>query len=285
MDYERCVVPLGEAITAVALARRLLGCAQLSELKTTIVFSRLKRAVSTYFHYHRFSPLLRRPSKDSAKKQSRTTTIRKSPLRSVTPNTVLNLDLSHMSTNDSELRLETERVKRMSNYCLHLERKALWAEARTERENRQISAKREDRTRLILAQNLDLSFKQAVNEQKERKRVEARLQKDEEWAIKRELAAKQRAEAQERTRDDLQRSADKLSLSVFTRTKAAATKRRDLAARSQDRKEFARARKAMQSPSDYAHKVTTDLQFQLKQALSKNQEIVRRILDAGFIAA
>ena len=310
------MVPLGQSLTALGLAAKLLSSKRARQvrkakpsLRNTLVFKKAQRMLQTYSKSGKFSPLLRQsrsraPAKRTPAKQTSASkrTSSKSPMqciaaRSVSPlsskKACLSLDLSRMSTNDSELRIETERVKRMSNYCLHLERKALWLEAKTEREVLARQCVQEEALTVREQQKHAGDFLQLIKEELERSKAAERQYRDLEWATRKETHVQQKVLTTQREKDDLRRSSEQLSLSAYSKACAAETKRRDREARSQDRREFVQALKAAQQrdKSQYASQVTSDLKFHLKQALSKdrksackNQEIVRRILDAGFVA-
>ena len=311
MDYQQHVLPLALALTSAALAWKLMSLSSGQSPQrhppgraTLPVFTNLKKAIRAYLTSGRFSPILKhrssvasfrsevvtKASRDSLDDRSLMSLSRNSPpsvspLKLKRPCSALSVDLSEASRSTSSLRVETERVNRMSSYCQSLERKAEWLEAREYRESKHRKELTEEVEELKRKQRLEEEFRRRTESEWKRKKDEERKQKQFELIQKKAILRDSKVRQSLQTRDELSRSAAKASLSSFTKQRRAEIARQERSERMQDRKEFVSAVKTAKQREDvnYVQSLHQDLTFQLRQAVTRNQEIVKRIMGTGYL--
>lgn len=207
------------------------------------------------------------------------------PLKLQRPCSALSVDLSEVSRSTSSLRLETDRVNRMSRYCESLERKAEWLEQRELRKSELRRSHDEELQELKRHQRLEEDFKRRLENAEKRKKEHLRKEKELEVRQSKAKALETKGSAAQQHRDELSRSAAKSSLAAFTKERQAAILRKERIERAQSRKEFYSAMKSASTHEsvNYAESLHHDLSFQLRQAVTRNQEIVKRIVGTGYL--
>ena len=212
-----------------------------------------------------------------------------SPFKTPKALSTFSLDLNGSNRSRSTYRMETDRVNRLTRYCESIERKVQWAALRERKEEthkRTLKTRAEEIKRQFL---LDRSFQEQLLTQERQRRLEDRRNREQSHFSTREAKAKIKREEAQRLQDDLQRSVlsnqiEAHSLTEFSKSLAAETKRKDRAERVQENKEFLQALKR----STAARKIVpeyknpeVDLAFQLQKAVNKNQEIVKQIMSSS----
>lgn len=132
-----------------------------------------------------------------------------SPFKTPKAFTSFSLDLNRTSrTNRSQssYRMETDRVNRLSRYCEGLERKAAWAALRESKraEHKRTVAEREEYIKQQIL--LERSFQQQQRTKDRLQRLADRNDKDSSFSSDREVRSKFKKEEVKRAHDDLQRS-------------------------------------------------------------------------------
>lgn len=243
------------------------------------VFQTLRRLLK---YSGRFSPILLRRS--PFQHCRRTTTegsrcssgSRPSPLKLQRPSSTVSL-FSQSSV--CSLRLETERVNRMTAYCSSLERKADWMDSKQAREVVRREEKEKALQDLRHTAKLEAEFKRWREAESKRQREEERKRREADWTAAKEATLQACRAKKSDTRDELARSAAKLALSEHSKVSSSKAQRRYQAEVAQSRKDFFLASKAAAPAPPPCEDPRDDMAFRLKEALRRNQEIVGRIMD------
>jgi len=275
---------VARALLAAALALRLLPIDKKRwplalRFSPEPVFQVLRRLLK---YSGRFSPVLLRRSPSQhcrriATEGSRSSSgSRPSPLKLLRPSSTVSL-FSQSSV--CCLRLETERVKRMTAYCSSLERKADWVDSKQARE----VVRREEKEKTLMdlrhTAKLEVEFKRWREAESKRQREEEKRRREADWMAAKEAARQASKAKRSDTRDELTRSAAKLALSENSKAAASRAQRRYQAETAQSRKDFFLASKAAAPAPPPCEDPRDDMAFRLKEALRRNQEIVSRIMD------
>lgn len=242
MDYEQTVVPLGRALTALALALRLPSSApRVSPLlshQLTPVLTTAKRSIQIYCQSGRFFPLLRQIRALSYGSFIKPVSLPNAKPLSVSPNRsrVERLDLSQVSSSLQDLGTQSERPQILDQ--------PHWAKVWTERQTSAALSSRVEQAQRRKHKKLEADFQKQQKLQESERLAELKATRAAEWASLRAAKKELQREAAERLQDDLKRSSEQASLSAYTKAKAAESRRRERQAQAQDRREFMEALKA-----------------------------------------
>lgn len=275
---------VARALLVAALALRLLPIGRKRwplalRFSPEPVFQNLRRLLK---YSGRFSPVLlrRSPSQQGRRtvtEGSRSSSgSRPSPLKLLRPSSTVSL-FSQSSV--CSLRLETERVNRMTVYCSSLERKANWVDSKQARETLRREEEEKALQDLRHTAKLEADFNRWREAESKRLRKEERKRKEADWMAAKEAAHQASKAKRLEGRDDLARSAARLALSEHTKAASSKAQRHYQTDRAHSRKEFFIASKAAAPAPPPCENPRDDMAFRLKEALRRNQEIVGRIMD------
>ena len=273
---------VGRALLAAALTLRLLHVpkkrwALTLQFSPEIVFQSLRKVLK---FSESFTPvLLQRCSS-----QSRNTATEESHSSSATRRTHVRLRPHSSMTlitqsSVSSLRLETDRVNRMTAYCSGLERKASWVDYKEAKDTVKRQEVEREKEELRYRAKQEAEFKRWRDAENKRQREETRKRKEAEWLAAKEAARKTAKSKRIEAKDDLIRSADKLALSEHVKTTAEKDKRRYRTDSAESRKEFALARKITAPAPPPCEDTREIMTYRLQEALRRNKEIVGRIMN------
>lgn len=266
------VVFLGATLTAAGLAVKLLHSAAPETHIPLILLSRAQiavHAVSQSTPHTPSPPPVHIPPSIT-------------PLRLHRSQSALSLDASRCP---SSLRLETDRINRMSCHFQALERKAQCEELRSIRLTQRQGFLEEEKRRWKEVHDAEIAFQRRKLE--ENKRISEREKSDKMNKLKEYANEKKRQKIREKAvlKDELRRSELKLSLSKYGKQRKEEEKRRDRLEKAQDWKEFMAAKRKIDSQEreKYEEALKKDLAFQLNQAVCRNQAVVEGIAKAGYL--
>lgn len=264
MNSSERLTALGVALVAVGVGGKLKLFEGLGTPSNDSLLSHARAALHAYLHPRTPSP---------------------TPLKSNRPHSAFSIDIPSLSRCSSALRLETERINRMSGHCQALERKSQCLELRNIRQSQQKQAYLEDTERREGAYQAELAFRQRqLEEEKASKEQEKTAQR---LNLQEQLAAKKLEKAREKAirQDELSRSTAKLSLSQYAKERADEERRRDRLEKAKDWREFVEAKKKVmrEERENYGDIMQKDLAFNLNQAVSRNQAIISQIRKSGYL--
>lgn len=242
MDYEQTVVPLGRALTALALALRLPAsppkASPLLSHQLTPVLTAAKRSIQIYCQSSRFFPLLRQIRALSYGSFIKPVSLPSAKPQSMSPNRsrVGRLDLSQVSSSLQDVGPQSERPQILNQ--------SHWAKNWTERQTLAALSSRTEQVQRRRHKKQEADFLKQQKLQETERLVESRATRTAEWASLRAAKKELQREAAERLQDDLRRSSEQASLGAYTKAKAAEIRQRERQARAQDRREFVEALKA-----------------------------------------
>lgn len=206
-----------------------------------------------------------------------------SPFKPQRPHSALSIDLSSLSRCSSALRLETDRINRISSHCQALERRSQCLELKSIRQSQQIETYREDSTRREETYRAEIAFRQRQLAQEKRSKELEKTAKLTNWQDFAALKKQRKAQEAANRLDELSRSAAKLGLSRYTKQKEEEERRSARLEKAQQWRDFMEAkRKVEREERENLEDVRQrELTFNLRQAVSRNQEILSRMQKSG----
>lgn len=258
---------LGAALVAVGLAIKLKQFAAQETHPPELLLTKARSALQTFSH----------PSHSSLPPTP-------SPFRSQRPHSALSIDLSSLSRCSSALRLETDRINRMNSHCQALERKSQCLELKSIRQSQQSQTYREDTERREGTYRAEIAFRQRQLDAEKRSKETEKTAKWANWQDFSALKKQQKAAETAIRLDELSRSAAKLGLSKYSKQKAEEEKRAARLEKAQQWRDFVEAKKKVQREEreNYGETRQKELTFNLRQAVSRNQEILTQMRKSGY---